>query len=84
MELKAKQIVKSECVRSPLFLFYTLALSLSAFESFLKGLSGRTNKSPPVFYRTLSLLGPLPRFPSLRFTIMQIRATGIADWFVTG
>ena len=47
VELKDKQIVKSECVRSSLFLFYTLALSLLAFESFLKGLSGRTNKSLP-------------------------------------
>ena len=79
VELKDEQIVKSECVWSSLFLFYTLALSLLAFESFLKGLSGRTNKSPPVFYTTLSLLGPLPCFPSLQFTITQSRATGIAD-----
>merc|ERR1711942_308638 len=39
----------------------------------------RTNESPPVFYRTLSPLGPLPCLPSLQFTIMQSRATGIAD-----
>ena len=36
-------------------------------------------KIPPVFYRTLSPLGPLPCFLSLHFTIMQSRATGIAD-----
>merc|ERR1711942_255617 len=39
----------------------------------------RTNESPPVFYRTLSPLWPLPCFPSLQFTIMQSRATDIAD-----
>ena len=39
----------------------------------------QTNKSPPVFYRTLSPSGPLPRFPSLQFTIRQSRARGIAD-----
>ena len=37
------------------------------------------NESPPVFYRTLSPLGPLPCFLSLQFIIMQSRATGIAD-----
>ena len=37
------------------------------------------NKSPPVFYLTLSPLGPLLCFPSVKFTIMQSRATGIAD-----
>ena len=37
------------------------------------------NESPPVFYRTSSPSGPLPCFPSLRFTITQSRATGIAD-----
>ena len=35
--------------------------------------------SPPVFYRILSPLVPLPCFLSLYFTIMQSRATGIAD-----
>merc|ERR1711905_48554 len=39
----------------------------------------RTNKSPPVFYRTSSPLGPLPCFFSFQFTIMQSKATGIAD-----
>ena len=39
----------------------------------------RTNKSPPVFYRTLSPSGLLPCFPSLQFTIKQSRAMGIAD-----
>ena len=39
----------------------------------------QTNKSPPVFYRTSSPSGPLPCFLSLQITIMQIRATGIAD-----
>ena len=39
----------------------------------------RTNKSPPVFYRTSSPSGPLPCFPSLQLTIRQSRATGIAD-----
>ena len=38
-----------------------------------------TNESPPVFYRTSSPSGPLPCFLSLQFTIMQSRATGIAD-----
>ena len=42
-------------------------------------MDGRTNESPPVFYRTLSPSGPLPCFPSHKFTIMQSRATGIAD-----
>ena len=49
---------------------------------------GRTNKIPPVFYRTLSPSGPLPRFPSLKLSVMQNRATPIAehilplgDWF---
>merc|ERR1711911_455967 len=41
--------------------------------------SGRTNESPPVFYRTSSSSGPLPCFPSLQFTFTQSRATGIAD-----
>ena len=40
---------------------------------------GLTNKSPPVFYRTLSPSGLLPCLPSLQFTITQSRATGIAD-----
>ena len=44
-----------------------------------KGTDGMTNESPPVFYRTSSPSGPLPCFLSLHFTIMQIRATGIAD-----
>ena len=39
----------------------------------------RTNESPPVFYRTLSPSGPLPCYPSHKLTIMQSRATGIAD-----
>ena len=42
-------------------------------------MDGRTNESPPVFYRTLSPLGPLPCFLSLQFIIMQSRAKGIAD-----
>ena len=33
----------------------------------------------PVFYRTSSPSGPLPCFLSLQFTIMQSRASGIAD-----
>ena len=37
------------------------------------------NKSPPVFYRTSSPSGPLPCFLSLQFTIVQSRATCIAD-----
>ena len=40
---------------------------------------GWANKSPPVFYGTLSPLGPLPCFLSFQFTTMQSRATGIAD-----
>ena len=32
-----------------------------------------------MFYRTSSLLGPLPCFPSLQLTITQSRAKGIAD-----
>ena len=41
---------------------------------------GRTDRQiPPVFYRTSSPSGPLPCFLSLQITIMQIRATGIAD-----
>ena len=40
----------------------------------------RTNeRKSPVFYRTSSPVGPLPCFPSLQFTIMQSRVTGIAD-----
>ena len=43
-------------------------------------MDGQTNKrKSPVFYRTLSPSGPLPCFPSLRFTIMESRATGIVD-----
>ena len=38
-----------------------------------------TNETPPVFYRTLSFLWPLPCFLSLKFAIMQSRTTGIAD-----
>ena len=38
-----------------------------------------TNKSPPVFYRTSSPSGPLPCSLSLTETIIQSRATGIAD-----
>ena len=38
-----------------------------------------TNENPPVFYRTLFPSGPLPCFLSLHITIMQSRATGIAD-----
>ena len=45
----------------------------------LEGTDGRTNESPPVFYRTLSPWGPLPCFLSLWFTTMQSRATGVAD-----
>ena len=40
---------------------------------------GMTNESPPVSYRTSSPSGPLPCFLSLKFTIMQSRAKGIAD-----
>ena len=40
---------------------------------------GQTDGIPPVFYRTLSPLGPLPCFHSLQFTITQSRAMGIAD-----
>ena len=43
------------------------------------GTDGRTNESPPVFYGTLSPLGPLPCFLSFRYTTMQSRALGIAD-----
>ena len=32
-----------------------------------------------MFYRTSSLSGTLPCFPSIKFTIMQSRAMGIAD-----
>ena len=40
----------------------------------------RTNeRKSPVFYRTSSPSGPLPCFLSLQFTVMQSRATGIAD-----
>ena len=39
----------------------------------------RMNKSNPVIYRTSSPSGSLPCFLSLQFTIMQSRATGIAD-----
>ena len=39
----------------------------------------RMDKSPLVFYRTLSPSVPLPCFLSLRFTAMQSRATGIGD-----
>ena len=42
-------------------------------------MDGRTYKSHPVFYRTLSPSGPLPCFLSLPFTIMQSKASGIAD-----
>merc|ERR1711911_337651 len=41
--------------------------------------NGMTNESPPVFHRTSSPSGPLPCFFSLYITIMQSRATGIAD-----
>ena len=37
------------------------------------------NESSPVFYKTSSPSGPLPCSPSLKFTITQSRATGIAD-----
>ena len=43
------------------------------------GTNRMMNESPPVFYRTLSPLGPLPCFLSLQFTNMQSRATDIAD-----
>ena len=39
----------------------------------------RTNKSPLVFYRTSSPLGPLPCYPSPTITYIQSRAKGIAD-----
>ena len=38
-----------------------------------------TNENPPVFYRTSSPSGPLLCFLSLKLTIMQSRAKGIAD-----
>ena len=41
---------------------------------------GRMNEQKSrVFYRTLTPSGLLPCFPSLQFTIMQSRATAIAD-----
>ena len=40
---------------------------------------GRTNESPPVFYRTSSPSGPLPCYPSPTITNIRSRATGIAD-----
>merc|ERR1711911_198216 len=50
---------------------------------------GRTNESPPVFYKTLSPSGPVPCYPSPTITNIRSRATGIADhilplgdWFV--
>ena len=70
------------------FTLLGLKSALSDLESALSGLKsgwtdgrtdGMTNESPPVFYRTSSPLGPLPCFPSLHITIMQSRATGIAD-----
>ena len=41
----------------------------------------QTNKSPPMFYRTLhrSLRGHYPAPPKLNFIILQSRAAGIAD-----
>ena len=48
-------------------------------DPYLAQTNERTNKSLPVFYRTSSPSGPLPCFPSLKYTIMQSRATGIAD-----
>ena len=57
----------------------------SGLQSVLSGLvlALRTNKrmseSPSVFQRTLSHSRLLPGFLSLQFTIMQSRATGIAD-----
>ena len=51
----------------------------SADYSISSTFSGRTNESPPVFYRTSSPLEPLPCFLLLQFKIMQSRATGIAD-----
>ena len=39
----------------------------------------QSSRSPPVFYRTLSPLGPLPCLPSPTFTYTQSRATGVAD-----
>ena len=56
----------------------SLKIALSDFESVLKGLSGRTKESPPVFYRTSFPSGG-PCFPSLKFSIMQSRAMGNAD-----
>merc|ERR1711951_46329 len=58
-----------------------LKSALSDLKSVLSALrtNGRMNESPPVFYRTSSPLGPLPCFLSLKFTIMQSRAKGIAD-----
>ena len=44
-----------------------------------KRMDRRTNKSPPVFYRTSSPSRPLPCFLLLQFKIMESRATGIAD-----
>ena len=42
-------------------------------------MDGWTNKSPLVFFRTLSPLRPLPCFPSVHFKFMQSREIGIAD-----
>ena len=44
-------------------------------------MSGQTNESPPVCDRTSSPSGPLPCL-SFRFTTMQSRATGIADYIL--
>ena len=39
----------------------------------------QSSRSPPVFYRTSSPLGPLPCLPSPTIINIQSRATGIAD-----
>ena len=54
-------------------------LAHTDFKSVLSDLSGRTNESPPVFYRTSSPSGLLPCTPSFKFIIVQSRATGITD-----
>merc|ERR1712074_12703 len=55
-----------------------------------KRTDGRTNKSPPVFYRSSSPSGPLPCYPSPSIANIHSRATGIADhilplgdWFLS-
>ena len=75
------QILNQPYQPSQAFYLPSKAISglIAAISSFKAALSGRMNESPPVFYRTSSPSGPLPCFLSPQFTIMQSRATGIAD-----